>query len=184
MYNAQFPYQQGSVIHGLKDYTGEQIQLNLGGPEKGIGTLLKMGLDYCALETEEGIYYYQLHHIKSFTLLLGQNEENKNKENKSKGSRKKKSDKNQDQKKEKNSEADYEDEKENNQNKKAPIIFGRTFLSIIDRLRGEEIQINRGGPQKVTGVLEGRDKQYMLLSANKDLLFIPIFHIQNICWKY
>lgn len=195
MYQKQSAYTQCSAVKSLKDLQGQLVQLNLGGPESGKGKLVKIGLDFCALESEKEIHYYQLHHIKSFTLLLSNEEDentednkqgksaNKNDESKKNSKQSKSNKKNSENKKEKQSKSNNKD-KDSKENKKAPILYGRTFTQIIDCLRGEEIQINRGGPQKVIGVLEGRDQQYMILTVNKDIVLIPIFHVQNISWKF
>ncbi|GAA3318295.1 hypothetical protein GCM10020331_020490 [Ectobacillus funiculus] len=45
------------------------MQCNFGGPEKGKGTLLRVGLDYCVLQCDEQVYYYPLHHIKGYTFI-------------------------------------------------------------------------------------------------------------------
>lgn len=179
MYQKQSAYTQYSAVKSLKDLQGQLVQLNLGGPESGKGKLVKIGLDFCALESENEIHYYQLQHIKSFTILLSNEEVENAVDNK----QSKSNDTGNENKKEKQSKSNNKDN-DSKENKKAPILYGRTFTQIIDCLRGEEIQINRGGPQKVIGVLEGRDQQYMILTVNKDIVLIPIFHVQNISWKF
>lgn len=46
---------------------GKVIQVDRNGPESRIGKLLHVGEDYIAILTDEGVVYYNSHHIKSFT---------------------------------------------------------------------------------------------------------------------
>ncbi|MFD3446174.1 hypothetical protein ACFDTO_16390 [Microbacteriaceae bacterium 4G12] len=132
--------------HSLHSLIGSYVQLNLGGPEKREGILLKVYGDYCALYSDEDVLYYQLQHIKSYTQPI-------------------------------------EDEDEDEEQEELPMtIPGKRFVDILDRLKGQDIQINRGGPQKVEGTITGRNRDFLLLEADEELLHIPIFHIQNISW--
>ncbi len=149
-------------MKNLKPLIGSTVQCNFGGPEKGRGILLKLGLDYCVLQCDEQVYYYPLHHIKGYTLIQKDNnsEENGNTEdngNKNNG---------------------------NNKNLNYPIVVpGRRFVDVIDRLKGQNVQFNKG-PSKIKGTVVGRDANHTILEVNNEVLYVSIFHIQNMCWDY
>ncbi|WP_205650943.1 hypothetical protein [Ectobacillus funiculus] len=143
----------------LKSLIGSTVQCNFGGPERGKGTLLRVGLDYCVLQCDEQIYYYPLHHIKGYTFIrevddLEGNENEGDDKNKNNG---------------------------NNKNSKCPVIVpGRRFVDVIDRLKGRKVQFNKG-PSKVKGIVVGRDTNHIILEVNDEVLYVSIFHIQNMC---
>ncbi|MEH7413925.1 hypothetical protein V7266_01375 [Neobacillus drentensis] len=59
-----------------KKLLGKVIQVDRNGPESTIGKLLHVGRDYIAILTDEGVVYYNSHHIKSFTENKGDMEIN------------------------------------------------------------------------------------------------------------
>ncbi|MFP3125563.1 YuzF family protein [Ectobacillus funiculus] len=143
----------------LKSLIGSTVQCNFGGPERGKGTLLRVGLDYCVLQCDEQVYYYPLHHIKGYTFIgeaddLEGNENEGDNENKNNG---------------------------NNKNSKNLVIVpGRRFVDVIDRLKGQKVQFNKG-PNKVKGTVVGRDINHIILEVNDEVLYVSISHIQSMC---
>ncbi|MBE7120240.1 spore coat protein [Bacillus cereus] len=50
----------------IKSLVGENVKVNLRGPESRIGVLLSLGKDYLTLQLPHGeVVYYQLKHVKS-----------------------------------------------------------------------------------------------------------------------
>ncbi|MEH6890598.1 hypothetical protein V7024_12910, partial [Bacillus sp. JJ864] len=63
-YNNSF-YSQ-NAMRNFKNLIGTNVSVNLGGPEKGEGTLLKIQNDFCVVQTDDGVVYYPSHHINGF----------------------------------------------------------------------------------------------------------------------
>jgi hypothetical protein len=141
---------------------GSTVQCNFGGPEKGEGILLKVGLDYCVLQCNKEVYYYPLHHIKGYTLIQKDDNSEENS----------------------NTEDNGNENNDNNKNLKYPIVVpGRRFVDVIDRLKGQKVQFNKG-PSKIKGTVVGRDTKHIILEINDEVLYVSKFHIQNMCWDY
>ena len=50
----------------IKGLVGENVKVNLRGPESRVGVLLSLGKDYLTLQLPHGeVVYYQLKHVKS-----------------------------------------------------------------------------------------------------------------------
>lgn len=149
-YNHSY-YVTQNISKNLKDLIGTNVRINLGGPEKGEGTLLKIQSDFCVLQSNDGVVYYPLHHINGFA---------------------------------KKSSGESEESDENEQEKEEPILVGGSYFgSVIDRLKGETIQLNRG-PKKVEGIVVGRSRGHILLDINSQITYVPMFHVQSMRWNY
>lgn len=149
-YNDSY-YVTQNISKNLKGLIGTNVRINLGGPEKGEGTLLKIQSDFCVLQSNDGVVYYPLHHINGFA-------------------------------------KQYSDESEgyseNKQKKEKPILVGGNYFgSVIDRLKGETIQLNHG-PKKVEGIVVGRSRGHILLDIDGQITYVPMFHVQSMRWNY
>lgn len=150
--------------NGLKDLIGTNVSINLGGPEKGEGTLLKIQSDFCVLQSDDGVVYYPLHHINGFSEQS--DDESEDSDNESEDS---------DENEQKNN--------QNNENETPIIIAGNRFGSIINRLVGEKVQLNRG-PKKVEGIVTGRTRDHIILDVDGQITYVPMFHVQSLRWDY
>ena len=132
--------------HMFKDMVGKAIKIDRGGPESRNGKLLDMYDDYLVLLTDEdGVVYYNTHHIKSMTV---------------------------------NTKEQFElkvEAPENFEYKKAP-----NFYCLLDNLKYQWVKINRGGPEKIEGVLCGLDKDFVSIINNEEVVRISLFHFRNI----
>ncbi|HEX7065114.1 MAG TPA: hypothetical protein VF199_08635 [Bacillales bacterium] len=54
------------------------------------------------------------------------------------------------------------------------------FDQLLKILKYRWIQINRGGPECIEGILIDSNKEYLVLAVNDEVNHIPIFHIRNI----
>src|SRR5690606_5896410 len=54
------------------------------------------------------------------------------------------------------------------------------FDEVLHRLRQQFVQINQGGPEKVTGFVAEVGNSTLLLVANRDVMRIPLFHIKTV----
>ncbi|SFS52159.1 hypothetical protein [Paenibacillus sp. 453mf] len=63
----------------------------------------------------------------------------------------------------------------------ATPIFANTFLGVMQALRFQQIQINRGGPEKLEGVLvDANQNQLILTMKNQEIVRIPLYHIKSV----
>ncbi|WP_244364087.1 hypothetical protein [Paenibacillus cellulositrophicus] len=61
-----------------------------------------------------------------------------------------------------------------------PIMAGN-FTGLLHALRYQHVQINRGGPEKVEGVVADVNHSTLTLVAKKDeVISIPIFHVKSV----
>jgi hypothetical protein len=149
-------------MKNLKPLICSTVQCNFGGPEKGEGILLKVGLDYCVLQCDEQVYYYPLHHIKGYKLIQKDDDSEENGNTGDSGNK----------------------NNDNNKNSTYPVIVpGRRFVDVIDRLKGQNVQFNKG-PNKIKGTVVGRDANHIILEINDEVSYVSTFHIQNMCWDY
>jgi spore coat protein B len=54
------------------------------------------------------------------------------------------------------------------------------FHSLLDILKFQWVKINRGGPEKIEGVLCDLNKDIVSLVNNEEIVHISLFHIRNI----
>ncbi|MFI8705605.1 hypothetical protein ACIGHG_00725 [Bacillus sp. NPDC077411] len=158
-YNHSY-YFARNISKNLKDLIGTNVRINLGGPEKGEGTLLKIQSDFCVLQSDDGVVYYPLHHINGFA-------EQSSDESEESGE----------------SDENEQNDNQNKENEEPIIVGGNYFGSVIDRLKGETIQLNRG-PKKVEGIVAGRTRGHILLDIDGQITYVPMFHVQSMCWNY
>jgi spore coat protein B len=59
-------------------------------------------------------------------------------------------------------------------------IVAHSFNDVLRRLRQHFVQINQGGPEKVTGFIAEVGMDTLLLVAGKEVISIPLFHIRTV----
>ncbi|MDN3015690.1 hypothetical protein PH210_05635 [Paenibacillus sp. BSR1-1] len=130
----------------IKNFIGSVIRVDRGGPESRIGKLMYAGDDHIALLTEDdGVVYYNTHHIKSLTEnMKGQMEFNIEVPK------------------------DFEFKKAAN------------FQELLEALKFQWVKINRGGPEKLEGVLSDVTKDFVSLINKEEIVRLSLFHIKNI----
>ncbi|MDQ0875603.1 spore coat protein B [Paenibacillus sp. V4I3] len=69
-----------------------------------------------------------------------------------------------------------------NKSNRAPQRFENayTFEGLLGQLRYTNVQINRGGPEKVEGLVVHSGDNILLLVVNNEIIRIPIFHVKSI----
>ncbi|MGG0187733.1 hypothetical protein [Bacillus rhizoplanae] len=150
-------YYSRNAMRNYKNLIGTNVQVNLGGPEKAEGTLLKIQSDFCVVQSDDGVVYYPLHHINGFAEQY-----------------------------EDDSEESDDNEQNNNQNNQYEdpiIVSGNRFGSVINRLKGETIQLNQG-PKQIEGTVVGRTRDHILLEVDGQVTYVPTFHVQSMRWNY
>ncbi|MGG3467130.1 hypothetical protein ABES02_06275 [Neobacillus pocheonensis] len=132
----------------MKSLVGKIIKIDRGGPESRIGKLLDVNEDHLVLLTEdEGVVYYNTHHIKSVT----------------------------------------ENAKEQLEfNIEVPEGFtykqADSFHGLLDSLKFQWVKINRGGPEKLEGVLSDINNDFVSLINKEEIVRLSMFHIRNISY--
>ena len=128
---------------------GKHIKVDRGGPESRSGLLLDVKEDFFTILTkEDGVVYYNLQHIKSFT---------------------------------RDPKKDHEITAT-----ELPETFsyfqGETFKDVLAKLQYTWLVINRGGPERVEGVLISVDDTGISLVLKDEVVNVSDFHIRNISY--
>lgn len=133
------------LILSLKD---KVIQIDRGGPESRIGKVLAVEDDHIIVLTEEdGVIYYNTHHIKSLT------------DNAKDGLQ-----------------FDIEIPED------FEFVTAKDFKSVLENLRYVWVQINRGGPEKLEGVLHEVIDDVVSVISHEEVIRLPLFHIRNVSY--
>ena len=131
----------------------ETIQINQGGPESKYGVLLGMKNDFLHLYTEDdGIVYFNIHHIKSVSKYQNNNNNDNNNNN------------------------------NNNQQQVVypDTIDASDFGGVFKHLEHKWVSINRGGPEAMEGVLVENAGGHYTLVSNEEVLRVHPYHIRSI----
>lgn len=57
-----------------------------------------------------------------------------------------------------------------------------TFQGLLDCLKFQWVKINRGGPEKLEGVLSDVNKDFVSLISKEEIVRLSMFHIRNISY--
>ncbi|MGG0238958.1 hypothetical protein [Bacillus rhizoplanae] len=150
-------YYSRNAMRNYKNLIGTNVQVNLGGPEKAEGTLLKVQSDFCVVQNDDGVVYYPLHHINGFAEQYEDDSEE--------------------------SDDNEQNDNQNNQYEDPIIVSGNRFGSVINRLKGETVQFNQG-PKQIEGTVVGRTRDHILLEVDGQVTYVPTFHVQSMRWNY
>lgn len=141
----------------MESYVGRSIRVDRGGPQSRTGKLIAVHNDYFVVHTEdEGMLYYKADHVKSLTVdsFVGSN-----------GS-------------------DGSDGSNNGDDANAVYEYldADDFVSLIKSMQYSSVQINRGGPEKIEGVIvDANDSEVTVVSGTEVIKLLP-FHIRNISY--
>lgn len=62
------------------------------------------------------------------------------------------------------------------------FLKAENFNSVLSNLRYQWISVNRGGPEKLEGVLEDVGKDYITIILNEEIIRLSLFHIRSISY--
>lgn len=132
---------------------GNMVRIDRGGPESRNGRLLDVKSDYLVLYTEkDGVVYYQLEHVKSLSYAKH----------------------------------DKKERSEDNSSREAFVkpdyIETDNFSELLSSMRYKWVTINRGGPEKMQGVLADSNDDHLVLICEKEVCRIATYHIRNISY--
>ena len=127
---------------------GKVVKIDRGGPESRVGQILSVADDYITVLTkEDGVVFYNTHHIKSVTDNVKQGLD---------------------------LQFDIPEGFE--------YIKAQDFKSVLDNLRFRWVQVNRGGPEKLEGVLDEASEDYITIISNEEVIRLSMYHIRNISY--
>ncbi|MDR9852227.1 hypothetical protein RJP21_01275 [Paenibacillus sp. VCA1] len=138
---------------------GQTVKVNRGGPDSVEGVLLSAQNSYLAVwSKDKKIVYISTQHIKSITASQGsQGSRSGGTQSGSKGSR--------------SGGASY----------MGRPIHAHSFAGLLQSLQYRHVQINRGGPEKLEGVIINANQNYLMLAVKgEEVVRIPIFHIKSV----
>ncbi len=145
-------------LNYLGSLIGTEVKINRGGPDSIVGRLLSVHHDYLVIRMNDGtIVYIQLQHIKSIS-STNSNASRGNKSNKSNKSNR--------------------SNRSNRTHQRFEHAY--TFEGLLGQMRYTNVQINRGGPEKVEGLLVHSGDNVILIVVNNEIVRIPIFHVKSI----
>ncbi|WP_251554215.1 spore coat protein [Neobacillus muris] len=144
-------YRAGSFDLLMEKFIEKYVQINLGGPESKTGMLLDTSGNYVALLTEDdGVVYYNVHHIKSISEYNNNNNENSSTQD------------------------------SGQQVQIPEYYRADDFHDLFGQMSHKWVSINRGGPEAIEGVLvQGMGGHYTIVS-NDEVLRINPYHIKSI----
>ncbi|MFD1708819.1 spore coat protein [Siminovitchia sediminis] len=140
----------------IKQHENKYIQVNQGGPEAKQGLLVHLNNDCLTLFTEDdGIVYYNLHHIKSLCEVQSDSDE------------------------------DHNEKDEQGQTQRKEMTFpsyvkAQSFKDVFSHMSHKWVSINRGGPEAMEGVLVESSDGHFTLVNNQEVIRIALYHIRNI----
>ena len=62
------------------------------------------------------------------------------------------------------------------------FIKAANFLELLESLRLKWVKINRGGPEKLEGIVTQVGKEYIGVVNNQEVVHLPMFHIKSISY--
>ncbi|TDF97675.1 spore coat protein [Paenibacillus piri] len=142
-------------IESLSLLVGRTVRIDRGGPESKTGKLLSAKVDHLVLSTEnEGTLYYQMAHIKSLTLDA-------------------------------RDVSDLTDVPPPVTEEEPTPIIPRfidveQFNAVMENMVYRWVQINRGGPEKIEGVLIEASSDEVKMVVGNEVIHILPFHVRNV----
>lgn len=148
-------YSAENFVKLTHNFINKPIQINQGGPDSKYGTLLEVIDDYLVLYTEDdGVVFYNTHHIKS---IMEYNEQN-------------------------NDENGGQNNAANTGNEVfvPEYVRGTNFNDLFKNMTHSWVSINRNGPEALEGILVENTDGYFTLVNNQELCRVHPYHVRNI----
>lgn len=138
----------------MDSFIGRSVRIDRGGHESRIGKLIDVKDDHFVVHIEnEGMIYYKNDHVKSLTLDTRETNDY------------------------------YEDPEATSQQPALLYIDADNFTSLLQSMQYYSVQINRGGPEKIEGVIvDATDSEVTMIVGNELIKLLP-FHIRNISYS-
>lgn len=145
---------QANDFHFLREHVGKEVKVGRGGPHSHKGRLVSAQFDHVVIEDGKGdIYYCPCNHIKDVSVMNDQEH-------------KKDSDAGQDLR-----------------SKPTPTArFTRHFKNVLWGMEDSPVQINKGGPEKVEGILREIHPHHIVVEHKKEIVHIMKSHIKSLKW--
>ncbi|GIP28448.1 hypothetical protein J23TS9_35780 [Paenibacillus sp. J23TS9] len=137
----------------LMGLVGQSVKINRGGPDSIEGVLLSVQSNYLAVRAKDKkIVYVSTTHIKSVT-ATGQSGGSRSGGMRSGGV----------------------------QSAMARPIQSYNFATLLQSLQYRHVQINRGGPEKLEGIITNANQNFLVLAVKaEEIVRIPIFHVKSV----
>ncbi|KZZ86425.1 DUF2642 domain-containing protein [Bacillus sp. SJS] len=135
----------------LRMHEGEEVQINQGGPDSVKGTILDVKSDFVIVKSKKDVLYISMYHIKSLAGIVSKEQENEQ-ENEGK------------------EDCGCEDE----------YFLAHSYDRLFQALRGSEIAIHSGGPEKAEGTLYEQGRGRYVLEGKKESIVIEPGHVRSI----
>ncbi|MCC3645851.1 DUF2642 domain-containing protein [Cytobacillus oceanisediminis] len=61
-------------------------------------------------------------------------------------------------------------------------VTGETFELLVQNFQYQWVRINRGGPEKLEGVVENMNGDIITLISNDEIIHLPVYHIRGLSY--
>lgn len=147
-----FGYSQEPSYSNL---VGKKVRINRGGPDSVEGTLYAVESNYLVVLAKDGIVYIKTIHVKSITVGLGSGGRTTGSSTSGRTSGR-------------------------SQGTTRPIIIEYNFNGVLNKLKHQKVQINRGGPEKIEGLLVDVTSDTVLIIVKNELVRVLLSHIKSL----
>lgn len=151
-----FGYSQQPSYSNL---VGKKVRINRGGPDSVEGILYAVESNYLIVLAKDGIVYIKTAHVKSITVSLdGKGKSGGTSAGRTSG---------------------------RSHGTTRPIIVEYNFHGVLNKLKHQQVQINRGGPEKIEGLLVDVTSDTVLIIVKNELVRVLLSHIKSLTvpWK-
>lgn len=59
---------------------------------------------------------------------------------------------------------------------------GKNLRAVLEQLQYRWIKINRGGPEKLEGILDAVNDDFLTIVANEEVIRVSMFHLRNVSY--
>jgi len=69
------------------------------------------------------------------------------------------------------------------ENQDLDFIQGPIFRGVLDNMRYQWVKINRGGPEKIEGILFEANDDYVVVIKNEEIVRLSMFHVRSVSYS-
>ena len=69
------------------------------------------------------------------------------------------------------------------ENENLEFIQGPIFRGVLDNMKYQWVKINRGGPEKIEGILFEANEDFIVVIKNEEIVRLSMFHVRSISYS-
>lgn len=160
---------------------GKIIRVDRGGPESSVGLLLSVGEDYITVLLEEPVYMVKQGNNEEY---VSEDEFKKNNSDNNGAVTGRYRDFSVVYYQTQHIKSITQDARKNLATVEPPENFdfvqGENFRSILETMRYQWVKINRGGPERIEGILFEANDDYIVVIRNEEIVRLSMFHVRSL----